>query len=268
MLKQRIITALVLVVMSLWALFGAETLAWQAAIVLVAVLGAWEWAAFLGLKANVSKFGFSLIAALLVILGLVYDWQHWIGYVAILQLLIVIVSVTRFQMSAGKPIMQNRLLGVLVGWLFLVNFALALIWLREAFSAWIVLFSLAMIWVMDSGAYFAGRRFGKHKLAAYVSPGKTWEGVLGGVVFVLLIAGIVWFSWAQEFYQPGLVVFVVMSGFIAALSVYGDLFESLMKRQAGLKDSGKILPGHGGVLDRIDSLLLAIPLFWLFWSFA
>lgn len=267
MLKQRLITALVLIVVSLWALFGAEPLIWQAAVILIAMIGAWEWTQFMRLENQVIKLAFSFVTAGFVMLGLVFDLQNGIVYLAMLQLLIVVYLVTRFQLSAGQAGLSNRVMTGLVGLLFLVSFALSLIWLREAYSAWVVLFSMAMIWVMDSGAYFAGRRFGRHKLAPYVSPGKTWEGVLGGVVLVGLVSVLVWFEWAQTLYTPGLVVFVLFSSLIAALSVYGDLFESLLKRQVNIKDSGKILPGHGGVLDRIDSLLLALPLFWVFWSF-
>ncbi|WP_029934548.1 phosphatidate cytidylyltransferase [Thiomicrospira pelophila] len=267
MLKQRLITALVLIVVSLWALFGAEPLVWQSAVTLIAMIGAWEWTQFMRLENRIIKLAFSAVTAGLIVLGLVFDLQNWIVYLAMLQLLIVVYMVTRFQLSEGQVGLSHRLFVGLVGLLFLVSFAWSLIWLRDAYSAWVVLFSMAMIWVMDSGAYFAGRRFGRHKLAPHVSPGKTWEGVLGGVVLVGLVSVLVWFEWAQAFYTPGLVVFVVLSSLIAALSVYGDLFESLLKRQVNIKDSGKILPGHGGVLDRIDSLLLALPLFWVFWSF-
>lgn len=267
MLKQRLITALVLIVISSWALFGAEELIWQLAVILVAMVGAWEWTQFMRLERRILKLGFSLLTAGLVALGLYFDVQSWIVYISIVQLVFVVWMVTRFQMTAGQVGLSNRISAALIGLVLLVSFALSLIWLREVYSAWIVLFSMAMIWMMDAGAYFAGRRFGQHKLAVYVSPGKTWEGVLGGVLFVGLVSALTWFVWAQTFYSPGLVVFVLAASLIAALSVYGDLFESLLKRQVNIKDSGKILPGHGGVLDRIDSLLVALPLFWVFWSF-
>ncbi|MBE0493237.1 MAG: CDP-archaeol synthase [Thiomicrospira sp.] len=267
MLKQRLITALVLIVVSLWALFGAEQLAWQVAVIFVSMIGAWEWAQFMRLDNRVMRFAFSVLTACLVGIGLYFEAHNWIVYLAVIQLIVVVVAVTRYQLSAGQAGLNNPFAAGLIGLLFLVSFALSLIWLREAYSAWVVLFSMAMIWVMDSGAYFAGRRFGRHKLAPHVSPGKTWEGVLGGVMLVGLMSVLVWFGWAQTFYSPGLVVFVLITSLIAALSVYGDLFESLLKRQVNIKDSGKILPGHGGVLDRIDSLLLALPLFWVFWSF-
>lgn len=266
MLKQRVVTALVLFVLSLLALFGADSLTWQLVVVAIVFIAAWEWSQFAKIQHKGMRVIYAGLTALILGFALQVDWQSWMLYLALLQLLIVVYAVTRFQLSAGKRVLQQREFNLAIGVLFMVSFGLALIGLREAFSAWLLLFSMLMIWVMDSGAYFAGRRFGRHKLAPYVSPGKTWEGVIGGVLFSMVVALVLWFSWQPD-YQPGLLFFVVFTSLIAALSVYGDLFESLMKRQVGLKDSGKILPGHGGVLDRIDSLLLALPLFWVFWSF-
>jgi phosphatidate cytidylyltransferase len=267
MLKQRIITAVVLLVLALLALFVAPPLLWQTLIVLVVGLAAWEWTQFARVKANFARIAFVIFSALMMALGLWFEIQSWLVWLAILQLIIVAVSVTRFQKTQGKAILQQPIVNLATGLLFIVSFGLALVWLRDIHSVWLLLLSMSMIWLVDTGAYFTGRRFGKHKLAVHVSPGKTWEGVAGGVLLAFVVALAVWFIGDID-YQPGLVVFVLGLSLIAGLSVYGDLFESLMKRQVGLKDSGKILPGHGGVLDRIDSLLLALPLFWIFWSFA
>jgi len=129
---------------------------------------------------------------------------------------------------------------------------------------WLTLYLLMIVWVADSGAYFAGHRWGKTKLAPHVSPGKTWEGVAGGLAAVLLLAllaGV--FGW--RFGASELVIWVILSLVTAFVSVFGDLFESRAKRAAGVKDSGSILPGHGGVLDRIDAFTAAAPVFMLAW---
>ncbi len=268
MLKQRIITALVLVVIALGALFGANELGWQLAIIGLSMIAAWEWCQFARIEKWALKLSYVGLTVVVIGLAIYIDYAPLIGYLALVQLIVVVVAVSRYQLTAGQAVLQNPVVNAFIGLVFILSFALAMIALREApFSAWILLFSMLMIWVMDSGAYFAGRRFGQRKLALHVSPGKTWEGVVGGIVLALIVSAAVWWVWAAQLeQQPGLVVFVLFSSLIAALSVYGDLFESLLKRQVGIKDSGKILPGHGGVLDRIDSLLLAMPLFWVFWS--
>jgi phosphatidate cytidylyltransferase len=119
---------------------------------------------------------------------------------------------------------------------------------------------MAMVWMADIAAYFAGRRFGKHKLAPRISPGKTWEGVLGGMLGVSLYVLMVWSFSASVHQLVSLPVILLASWFWVALAVVGDLFESAIKRQAGVKDSGSLLPGHGGLLDRIDALTSTLPL--------
>jgi phosphatidate cytidylyltransferase len=135
----------------------------------------------------------------------------------------------------------------------------------QARSPWLVLAAMAVVWVADIAAYFAGRRFGKRKLAPAISPGKTWEGVWGALVAVaaygLVIASLGPYASAWGTLGPAATfAFVAFLLLLAAISVVGDLFESLLKRQAGVKDSGALLPGHGGVLDRVDALLAAMPL--------
>lgn len=267
MLKQRLVTAIVLLVVALFALFFATPLVWQALVAVLAAIAAWEWTQFARIKRSLVKVGFVVITLASLLLMLVADLQAWLVGLAIMQLVIVIYSVTRFQLTGGQPLLQQPFINLFVGLVFIVSFSMALVWMRDVYPVELLLLSMVMIWLVDTGAYFAGRRFGKHKLAVHVSPGKTWEGVVGGVMLAMIVACVIWFV-APIGYQPGLVVFVLGLSLIAGLSVYGDLFESLMKRQVGIKDSGKILPGHGGVLDRIDSLLLALPLFWFFWSFA
>jgi phosphatidate cytidylyltransferase len=127
-----------------------------------------------------------------------------------------------------------------------------------AIGSGLVMFLFVLIWVADSGAYFAGRAFGKHKLSPHVSPGKTWEGAFGALLGAV-VCGVVLYRF--EWFELSLVQLVFVCVATAWVSIGGDLFESVMKRQADMKDSGDLLPGHGGVLDRIDSLLAAAPVF-------
>ena len=150
-----------------------------------------------------------------------------------------------------------------IGWLILVGAWAALVQLQAASPA-TVLAAMATVWIADTAAYFTGRAFGRHKLAPAISPGKTWEGVYGALAAVAVYALALWpvagRAGAQIDAGAGaLVGWIAAALALAALSVIGDLFESLLKRQAGVKDSGNILPGHGGVLDRIDALLAAMP---------
>jgi phosphatidate cytidylyltransferase len=168
------------------------------------------------------------------------------------------------------------LLKLIAGLLTILPFAVALLLLRSthaatqgiAYGGQLLLTVLAMIWAADSGAYFTGRRFGKRKLMPAVSPGKTIEGMLGGLAAAAVVALIG--AWLLELSTADWGYFVLASIITVLASVFGDLVESMFKRQAGVKDSGRILPGHGGVLDRVDSLTAALPVFafcyWL-WIF-
>lgn len=150
---------------------------------------------------------------------------------------------------------KNPLILMLTGWILLLPTCLALYQLR-AISPELLLGFMATIWISDSAAYFTGRSFGKHKLAPRISPNKTWEGVAGALVAVLLY-GLIWDFWFIEESLAAKLIPLLL--FMAILGIIGDLYESLMKRQAGVKDSGNILPGHGGILDRIDALTSSLP---------
>ncbi len=151
-----------------------------------------------------------------------------------------------------KPQLPRWVLALL-GVLLIAALWLAIVALRIIDPAWVLIF-MAVIWVADSAAYFAGKNFGKHKLAPSISPGKTWEGVAGALTGVSILAFIVQPKLGFELW-----VVLVLFWLLCLLGVLGDLFESFLKRQAGVKDSGTILPGHGGVLDRIDGLIPALP---------
>jgi phosphatidate cytidylyltransferase len=125
-------------------------------------------------------------------------------------------------------------------------------------GAWRLLFAFVLVWAADIGAYFTGQALGRHKLAPAVSPGKTWEGVFGGLAWALLVAAAAG-AWLFRLEGGAWAPFLLLCVAVVLLSIVGDLGESLLKRQAGVKDSGTLLPGHGGMLDRIDSLLAALP---------
>ncbi len=255
MLRNRILTALVLIPLVVWGVLALPTPWFTLITLLVMLAGAWEWNRLIPMPQSVPTPTYPvLIGALCALLYLFPDTnlQAVILAAAVLWWMVVLLWV-RMPM-AGKG---NRLFKLLVGLITLVPAWLALMLLHEQ-PQW-VLYLLVTIWLADSGAYFAGRRFGRNKLAPKVSPGKTWEGVAGGLLASLLFALAVGslLDWAGL----SAMGFVVLTLVVAAVSILGDLQISLLKRQQGLKDSGKLIPGHGGVLDRIDSLTAAAPVF-------
>jgi phosphatidate cytidylyltransferase len=151
---------------------------------------------------------------------------------------------------------DHPVIAISIGWIVLLPVCLALYQLRTI-SPLLLLGFMATIWVSDTAAYFSGRALGKHKLAPSISPNKTWEGVAGALIAVLLY-GIAWSAWLAD--QALMLALTPLLLVMAALGIVGDLYESFVKRQAGVKDSGNILPGHGGILDRIDALTSTLPL--------
>ncbi|MEM7000572.1 MAG: phosphatidate cytidylyltransferase, partial [Pseudomonadota bacterium] len=147
-----------------------------------------------------------------------------------------------------------------VGLVILSGAWVSLVTIRELpQGAWWIGWVLLMVWAADIGAYFAGKKFGRRLLAPKVSPGKTWEGVLGGYLLSVGVSGV-----AVALWQPQALIWLLVTVVLIAVSVFGDLFESLLKRATGIKDSGTLLPGHGGMLDRIDSALAVLPVLTLF----
>ena len=154
----------------------------------------------------------------------------------------------------AKKWVVNKYVMALLGLFLMASIWLALICAKGA-DPWLLLALLATIWIADSAAYFAGKNFGKHKLAPSISPGKTWEGVLGALIAVTIFGAIMYLG----FNVKTLAIFPAL-WVITSLGVIGDLFESMLKRQANMKDSGHLLPGHGGVLDRIDGIISSLPI--------
>jgi phosphatidate cytidylyltransferase len=256
-LRKRVGTAVVLAAALLAILLWLPSWATVVAVTALLLAGAWEWSAFLKLSSAAQRLPYVALVALLLPLA----WhvsadpagRHLILLAAVLWWL------TAFLWIALAPRRVSVWAAGLAGVLALVPSWLALVWLRLSppNGEW-VLFTLLLVWVADIGAFFFGRRFGRIRLAPTVSPGKTWEGVLGGMALSALVAlgGSAWFKVPVS-------VFIPLCLATVAFSVVGDLTESLLKRFAGMKDSGTVFPGHGGVMDRIDSLTSAAPVLLL-----
>lgn len=254
MLKQRIITALSAVAVLLVVLFLLPPVAAKGFIAALMLAAAWEWSGFLQLPNRSLRFVYvGLIAALLAMsVGLAGEAVIEIVLkLALAWWLIALVWVFNF------PTPIPRVAGWICGVLVLIPAYLAIVSLYSL-GPTILLFALVIVWAADSGAYCVGKHFGRVKLAPRVSPGKTWEGVLGGLALVAALA-----LFRARWQGPDVAVLLPFCLAVAGISVIGDLTVSMFKRNAGLKDSGTLFPGHGGVLDRIDSITAATPLFAL-----
>ena len=261
MLKQRVLTALVLVPLALAGLFGLAGGGFALFTGAIVLLGAWEWANLAGLERPAGRLAYvTILAALLIaawLSGMVSTtWPLWLGAAG---WLISGYWVARYPQSSG----QWRASGIRLAmgvWVLLPCWV-GFIQLRGIGGEWL-LYVLLLVWIADTGAYFAGRRYGRRKLAPRVSPGKSWEGVYGGMAATTLLA-LLFAAWLGLEVAQGLWL-IVATLIVTLVSVLGDLLESMLKRLRGIKDSGHLLPGHGGILDRVDSLTAAIPLFALF----
>jgi phosphatidate cytidylyltransferase len=263
MLKTRIITALLLLPIVLAAIFylpqmgSLGAMAWVAFCGLIMVAASWEWQRLSGMQGWVAKIYPFLTAALFALLSqLIYSPSLLLGLM--LGASLFWLFVTPCWLSKKWKLANAGNLNILLGWALLLPAGLALIVLRTA-GPWALLAVLAIAWVADSAAYFSGKAFGKHKLAPSISPGKSWEGAVGGLLGVLVYT----FFFPKHLFFHGellsLSIWLAIAVVLTAVSVMGDLLESLFKRQIGIKDSSNLLPGHGGVLDRVDSLLAILP---------
>ena len=269
MLRTRVITALVLLVLFLMALFWLPSRAWALFAGVLVLPAAWEWGRLIKLRRLASGLYVVVVAAVCASL---FAWaqddtayaqpgMRSAAYIGASVFWVVVVPLWLWR--SWLP--SSRWLAALTGLVVLVPLWLALVELRSR-GPLLLLLLMAVAWISDTAAYFAGHRFGKHKLAPSISPGKTWEGVAGAVLAVSVYAALWSYAW-PPYFPPALqsARFGVFGMFLflwvlAAIGIYGDLFESAMKRRAGVKDSGSLLPGHGGVLDRIDALTAVLPL--------
>lgn len=268
MLKTRVITALLLLAGLGLILFALPPLAAVLTLAAIAGLAAWEWGGLMRQDQSARvMYAFVL---------LLFCWQLTVAAPQLVPVLLAMsavfwIFVAPLWLRFKWTLAGNDFFGYLLGALVILPTWAAMVALH-AVSTWLMLGVMALVWVADIAAYFAGRAFGKHKLAPGISPGKTWEGVAGAVVGVLIYgAAVLYFLPLGMVSKDRLPLALPVIGGILILltlvSVLGDLFESLLKRQAGVKDSSGLLPGHGGVLDRIDALTSVLPLAALILSF-
>lgn len=267
MLKQRILTVVVLLPPLLAALFWLPNIAWAVLMVAVLAYAGLEWSRMAGYPASIGwLYSAILIASALAILFLEHTRGEFIYSVAGK---FVFGLAAAFWLAIAPAWLSSRwrtrdpVLLAVVGWLVLIPFWYALTWLQ--LTPVRLLVALGVVWTADIAAYFAGRAFGRHRLAPEVSPGKTWEGVLGAMIAVMIYWWLVVLLVPEFSHQ-------LVSGWLwvlllTAMSIQGDLFESWLKRLAGLKDSGQLLPGHGGLLDRVDALTSTLPFAALYFAY-
>lgn len=293
MLKQRVITALLLLPFAIWLLFFPSLLVFSIILLPVFAILAWEWSNLI--EANKVVKMVSIVGTMALIAGGFYllheqsfftanndvfvgknrlswfaDYPFKIWQVAIMAWILAVVLVMLYP-KAIRSWGKGPWIRMLFGWIMLPATWLAVVVIRSAphadiswFGGWLLLLMFLIIWGADAGAYFAGKAFGKHKLAKVVSPNKTWEGAFGGLLIAVAASTGIGMSvalpleWAQ---------YLLVAAFLVVVSIFGDLFISMLKRKAEVKDTSNILPGHGGLLDRLDSTIAVAPFFVviLFW---
>ena len=265
MLKQRIITAVILAPLMIWAILGLSDQYFPLLVGAIFLAAGWEWTSLSELANNVARLFYLLLLAVLMffmanVVSANGPFVPLLLTLAVICWLIVFFWIFR-QETGHKKLSLSTHSRLLIGLVLLLMPFIALVSLGTAFDngRYLIIFLMFVIWGADVAAYFSGRAFGQRKLAPSISPGKTWEGVTGALLFTLLVAmtGVFLLGYGNAAY----LYITVLSMIVVVFSIVGDLFESMIKRQAGMKDSGNLLPGHGGMLDRIDSLTAAAPIF-------
>ncbi|HEV8645791.1 MAG TPA: phosphatidate cytidylyltransferase [Burkholderiales bacterium] len=262
MLKQRLLTVVVVLPLLLACIFLLPNPGWALLMTVPTTLAALEWSKLSGYGRRArAMFVAAVLASCLLLIAVAAGPRspamvmNLATVLFVLALLFWAIAVPVWLYSKWQ--VSHPLLLAVAGWIVLVPAWLAVVRLQQ--SAWLLLVVLGVVWIADTAAYFAGHRFGRNKLAPQISPGKTWEGVIGAYIAVLgyaLAASLILQPSANGYDHLAVLLFACV---LTAFGIVGDLFESWIKRQAGAKDSGQLLPGHGGVLDRIDSLTAALP---------
>ena len=262
MLKKRIITALILAPLIILAIFKLTNDQLAVFFAFITLVGAWEWSNLIGYTQIAKKliYVFFIAISIMAVWIYIYDQHELVFFtiVGVWWVVLLFVLMTYKSEWLKSKLLQKILM--LSGFIVLVPAWFGLVKLHD-YGIAMLLFFLVIVWAADIAAYFVGKRFGKNKLAPELSPGKSREGLIGALLASVLVAyfGIQLFSLDKNTW----LLFISLCVFVALISVVGDLYESLLKRSAGVKDSGKILPGHGGVLDRIDSITAAAPIYVL-----
>ncbi len=277
MLKQRIITAIILALIFITATVFLSSFSYSLFVTIVVLAASWEWCAFIGLAKQVAKVSYlatlgSMIIALYFFLGIVPESLVINSYRAgIILGLGILFWVLTFFMLKGYPSNSDRWNNkskiALMGLMALIPTWVGVVQIKYLNpQGFLLLGMVVMVAAADIGAYFVGKRIGKNRLAPSLSPNKTWEGVLGGFAACLLVGILlIWLlhSYLITLSNVQILILVLLSLVVTLFDVIGDLLESMLKRNRDLKDSGKILPGHGGILDRVDGLLAVTPIFVL-----
>jgi len=270
MLKTRVLTGSVLIALLIISIFYATNPIFTLVTGIIFLIAVWEWTRLSGFKSlwgralaffAIPGLAFVLFAGLQA-LGVTGLYQTGVLRRGVIYSILAFWSLVSIGVSIypkGASLYHSKLFNLIIGIFVLIPPWVTLIALQAIRPSW-VLYPLVLVWVADTAAYFVGKRFGKHLLAPQLSPGKTWEGVLGAFAGTLIVSVTGYFllvNHTGSFFIPWLLLNIITVLF----SIVGDLFESLFKREQQLKDSGSLLPGHGGVLDRIDSLTAALPIF-------
>ena len=268
MLKQRFLTALVLLPIMIGGIFYLPPASFMIFIGAIVAIGAWEWANLSGITSVTGRIGYALFTSACLSLLWFFDLEQEpeLLYIALAWWVLAFLLVRthpKFSSFWSAPAIR-----LLMGLVILVPMWIGFVQIKSyPYSDYLIIFVLFIIWGADIGAYFAGRKFGKNKLAPNVSPGKSWEGVYGGMITTMIVALMGGFLLQNNTgidlsIKQWLLLFAT-TFVVTVVSVVGDLVESMAKRHRGIKDSSNLLPGHGGVMDRIDSMTAALPVFAL-----
>ncbi len=265
MLKQRVLTALPLAALAIWGILTQPASVILYALLLFTSVAGWEWARLSGVQSLFARAAYAAVTVLLC-----YVLQSWLinlpdVLLSIMAFTVAFWCVSTYRMFMRGPVADDSLsvAKLLMGVVVLVSPLIALMFIREQGADWL-LYVLSIVWIADIGAYFSGKRYGRIKLAPGLSPGKTREGLYGAMFATSCFS--LMFAIYKEMQLIDTVILLIIAALATVISVIGDLFISLLKREKGLKDTGAILPGHGGVLDRIDSVTSSAPFFALLLS--